>query len=292
MAEVLRTNSIKVVGRLISTDLKKGNRKDNGQGYISGNITIQSVFGGSTKEFEVALYANEQTQAKQPNKLYISYSKLNELVGKKVEVTGELRENRYWSTNAKQLVSAQQLSGRFVRGVSESTEDEAKYELGGFVVSTLTERKNKAGEIYRYDLQLGQANYSGNALSIFTLHVQPSDVEIIKGLQNMYKAGDTVLVNGILDYKVETVTRASDNVGFGSGAVHTFTNRTRQLWIAGGSNVYTSEEQGKYPELVIRDLIASYKAKDVELAAKAQDGDKADAAEDKPVITGRQTSLI
>lgn len=290
--ETLRTNNIKVVGRLISTDLKEANRKDNGQGYISGTITVQSVFGGSTKEFEISLYANAQTQAKQPNKLYISYSKLPELVGKKVEVTGELRENRYWSTNAKQLVSAQQLSGRFIRGVSESTEDEAKYELGGFVVTTLTERKNKEGEIYRYDLQLGQVNYSGNALSIFTLHVQPSDTEIIRGLQNMYHAGDTVLVNGILDYRVETVTRESANVGFGSGAVHTFTNRTRQLWIAGGSNVYTKEEDGKYSELAIRDLISAYKAKDVELAAKAKDGDKESVVEDKPVITGRQTSLI
>lgn len=290
--ETLRTNNIKVVGRLISTDLKEASRKDNGQGYISGTITVQSVFGGSTKEFEISLYANAQTQAKQPNKLYISYSKLHELVGKKVEVTGELRENRYWSANAKQLVSAQQLSGRFIRGVSESTEDEAKYELGGFVVTTLTERKNKEGEIYRYDLQLGQVNYSGNALSIFTLHVQPSDTEIIRGLQSMYHAGDTVLVNGILDYRVETVTRESSNVGFGSAAVHTFTNRTRQLWIAGGSNVYTKEEDGKYSELAIRDLISAYKAKDVELAAKAKDGDKENAVEDKPVITGRQTSLI
>jgi len=290
MAELLRTNNIKIVGRLIGTDLKEGNRKDNGNGYISGTITVQSVFGGETKEFDISLYANAQTQAKQPNKLYISYSKLNELVGKKVEVTGELRENRYWSTNAKQLVSAQQISGRFIRGVSESTEDEAKYELGGFVVSTLTERKNKNGEIYRYDLQLGQANYNGNMASIFTLHVKPTDTEIIRGLQNMYHPGDTVLINGILDYKVEVVTKESDNVGFGSGAVHTFTNRSRQLWVAGGSNIYTREEDGKYSELVIRDLIAAYKAKDVELASKAENGD--DKVEEKPAVTARQTSLI
>ena len=288
--EALRTNNVKIVGHLVSTNLKEGNRKDNGQGYISGTITVSSVFGGSTKEFEITLYANAQTQAKQPNKLYLSYSKLSELVGKKVEVTGDLRENRYWSNNAKQLVSAQQINGRFIRGVSETTEDMATYELGGFVVTTLTERKNKSGEIYRYDLQLGQADYSGAMLSVFTLHAKPTDTEIVNGLRTMYKAGDTVLLNGILDFTVSTVTRASENVGFGAGAVHTFTNRSRQLWIVGGSNVYTDDS--KYSESAIRDLIAAYKAKDVELAAKAQDGDSKDDVEDKPVITNRQTSLI
>jgi hypothetical protein len=288
--ETLKTNNVKIIGHLVSTNLKEGTRKDNGQGYISGTITVSSVFGGTTKEYEIALYANAQTQAKQPNKLYISYSKLNELVGKKVEVTGDLRENRYWSANAKQLVSAQQINGRFIRGVSESTEEEATYELGGFVVTTLTERKNKEGKIYRYDLQLGQADYKGSMLSIFTLHVKPTDTEIINGLRTMYKAGDTVLVNGILDFTVETVTKASENVGFGAGAVHTFTNRSRQLWIVGGSNVYTDES--KYSELAIRDLIAAYKSRDVELAAKAQNGDSKEDVEDKPVVTNRQTSLI
>ena len=115
MAETLRKNSVKVVGRLISTDLKTGNRKDNGQGYISGTAVVQSMLGGAKKEYEISFYANEQTQDKKVSKLYTSYSKMNELVGKKVEITGELRENRYWSNNAKQLVSAQQISGRFVR---------------------------------------------------------------------------------------------------------------------------------------------------------------------------------
>ena len=293
MAETLRKNSVKVVGRLISTDLKTGNRKDNGQGYISGTAVVQSMLGGAKKEYEISFYANEQTQDKKVSKLYTSYSKMNELVGKKVEITGELRENRYWSNNAKQLVSAQQISGRFVRGVSESTEDEASFELGGFVVTELTERKNKNGEIYRYDLQLGQSNYAGNGMSMFVVSARPTDADIIKGLQSMYHAGDTVLVNGTLDWTVETVTRASDNVGFGSGAVPTFTNRTRSFWVKGGSPVVAKEDDGMYSQSLIRDLIGAYKAKDVELAEKAKDGNGGnDDVEEKPVVSARQTSLI
>lgn len=288
--ETLRKNNVKLVGRLISADMKTGNRKDNGQGYISGTAVVQGTLGGAKKEYEVSFYANEQTQDKKTSKLYISYSKLSELVGKKIEITGELRENRYYSSNAKQLVSAQQISGRFVRGVSESTEDEASFELGGFVVTELTERKNKNGEVYRYDLQLGQSNYAGNGMSMFLVSARPSDVEIIKGLKNMYHAGDTVCVNGMLDWTVETVTRASENVGFGTGAVHTFTNRTRSFWINGGSEVVAKEEDGKYSDSLVRDLISAYKAKDVELMASASEK-KADV-EDKPVISARQTSLI
>ena len=293
MADFLRTNNVKIVGHLISADMKTGARKDTGAGYISGNAVVQSVIGGEKKEFEISFYANEQTQDKKVSKLYTSYSKMNELVGKKVEITGELRENRYYSNNAKQLVSAQQISGRFVRGVSEATDDVATFELGGFVVSELTERKNKKGEIFSYSLQLGQANYSGNAMSIFTVSARPSDVDIIKGLQSMYRAGDTVVVNGVLDWVVEVVTKESDNVGFGSGAVHSYTNRMRNFWISGGSKVVEKEEDGKYTQGLIRDLLSAYKNKDVELMNSAKtnsDGDK--DFEEKPPVTNRQTSLI
>ncbi len=282
-----QTNSITIVGRLVDCGLKTDRRKDNGQGYISGNVIVRSVLGGATKEFEIAFYANELNQSKQPNKLYISYSKLGELVGKKVEITGDLRENRYWSANAKQLVSAQQLNGHFVRGVSETTEDTARFEIGGFVVSPLTEKKGKDGNIYRYDIQIGQANYSGNMMTLFTLHVRPTDREIINGLQKTYNVGDTVLLNGEIDHTVTTVTKTSD-VGFGSGAVRTFTNRTRQYWILGGSPVITDSEK-KYADTYIKDLISAYKSRDVELASKAEDKD---AAEDKPAVTNRQASLI
>lgn len=293
MADLLRKNSFKIVGHLVSTDMKTGARKDNGAGYISGNAIVQSVIGGEKKEFEISFYANEQTQDKKVSKLYTSYSKMNDLVGKKVEITGELRENRYFSNNAKQLVSAQQLSGRFVRGVSETTEDDATFELGGFVVTELTERKNKEGEIYRYDLQLGQSNYAGNGMSMFVVSARPTDIDIINGLKNMYHAGDTVSVNGQLDWTVQVVTKEA-TASFGTGAVHSYTNRSRSFWVVGGSEVIVKEEEGKYSSNVVRDLIASYKAKDVELANNAKKNDSGDDGdvEEKPAISARQTSLI
>lgn len=289
--DALRTNNVKIVGRIASVNLKEGTKKTNGQGYISGSVTINSVIGGEKKEYEISLYANAMTQAGKQNQLYVSYSKLTELVGRKIEVSGELRENRYFSSNAKQLVSAQQITGRFVRGVPEATEDIATFELGGFIVSELVQKTNKNNETYRYDIVLGQGNYDYTNMSMFTLHVRPTDTEILKGLKSQYHAGDTVVINGQLDWLVQTIVKESDNVGFGSGAVHTFTNRQRNFWISGGSVVVKGVENGMYDPEQIRNLIAAYKAHDVELASAAQSG-SSDTVEEKPVITNRQTSLI
>ena len=290
MSDLLRTNKVKIVGRLIDADMKTGARKDNGAGYISGTATVQSTIGGATKEYEISFYANEQTQDKKVSKLYTSYSKMAELKGKKVEITGELRENRYYSNNAKQVVSAQQISGRFIRGVSESTEDEASFELGGFVVTELLERKNKEGEIYRYDIQLGQSNFSGTGMSMFVVSARPEDKKIIDGLRG-YHAGETATVHGVLDWTSETVTKETPS-GFGSATVRTYTNRKKSFWVEGGSVVATKEEEGMYPPSIIRDLVSAYKAKDVELKDKAPAEDKSGDVEEKPTISARQTSLI
>lgn len=291
--DALKTNNIKIVGRLGAVDLKTANRKNNGAGYISGNITINSVIGGEDKEYEVSLFANEMTKEGKPSQLYQNYAKLSDLVGRKIEVTGELREDRYFSSQAKQLISSQKLSGRFVKGVTEVTPDEATFEIGGFIVSGLTEKKNKDGEIYRYDVQLGQGNYNYSSLSIFNFNIKPTEVEIVKGISNSYKVGDTVVLNGNLDFVVKTVTKESANVGFGSGAVRTYTNRIRSFWICGGSVPIASIEDGAYPRDLINSLISAYKAHDVELSNKAADSATAnDSLEDKPAVSNRQASLI
>ena len=53
MAELLRKNSVKVVGRLVSVDMKTGARKDTGAGYISGNAVVQATIGGAKKEYTI-----------------------------------------------------------------------------------------------------------------------------------------------------------------------------------------------------------------------------------------------
>ena len=287
--KLYRTNTFKIVGRLLSANVRTGNRKDNGNGYISVDVTMSSVIGGKTKEFEVNFFTNELTADKKPSQLYASYAKLPEMVNKKIEVSGEIRENRYYSSNLGQLISTQQLSGRWVRGVAETSADEATYELGGFVVKTILERQNKEGEIYRYDLTIGQSNFSGTSMSMFTLHVNPNDREIIAGV-DAYNAGDTIWVKGVLDFSVEQVTsKVAHEGGFGEPVTRVYTNRQKNFYITGGSAPIDNETT--YSPETIKALIDAYKAHDVELTAKTGAVESVAPAA-SATVTRRQASLI
>ena len=44
--DLLRTNTFKIVGKLVSQNLKTGNRKDNGDGFISDEAVVVSNLGG------------------------------------------------------------------------------------------------------------------------------------------------------------------------------------------------------------------------------------------------------
>ena len=293
--KLLRENSIKIVGKLTDAQVTLGNRKDNGQGYVSVDATIESVIGGVSNEFKVGFYASQMTKEGKISKLYESYSRLPELVGKKVEVDGEIRENRYYSTNLNQLVSTQLLSGRFVKGVADSTVDVATFVVGGFLVKTPVEKRNKKDEVYRYDVTLGQSNYAGNGMSMITLHIDPNRRDVVSGVEGLYNVGDTIQFTGSLVFKTEVVTVEDANTAFGAPVTKSYTNRQSNYYIEGGSNPLADERA--YPQDVINTLIAAYKAHDVELqsAAASKDSGSAPAAASvaaTPVVTKRQTSLI
>lgn len=292
MADLLKQNTFKVVGRLVSQDLKILNKKSDGTGFISGNIIVEANLDGAKNEFEISFYANEKTQDGKVSALYTQYSKLGELVGKKIEVSGDIRESRFWSSNANQMVSAQKLSGRFVHGVAETTNDEGTWEIGGFVVEGLKERTNKDGDIYRYDLTLGQANYRGDSMSRFVLHINPADAEIVAGV-GRYSVGQTVQVNGDLRFIVTEVRSERKNEGgFGEPVVKVFTNRQRNFFITGGSAPITSVENGMYSSDIIRNLVAAYKAADVQLAEKGKNGGGSQEEEVVTRVSNKQASLI
>ena len=218
---------------------------------------------------------------------------MNELNGKKVQIDGSMSENRFYSAKQEKMVSSQRLNGRFIKGVSEQTRDEATFELGGFIMKTLAEKTNKAGEVYAYELALGQCNYSGNAMSMLTVQINPNDREIVMGAKN-YKIAQTVKVYGNLHWITTQVSQKSENVGgFGEAPVRVFTNHQRNFFMTGGTAPETAPLA--YDTAIINSLIETYKAKDkqVELEAKnrANSGSAAPVSTEAP-ITQRQTSLI
>lgn len=296
MAEVLKTNSFRIVGTLVSEDLKEKTSEKTGNQFISGSIIVQSTIDGKKNEFSVDLYSNKMTKDGAPNKMYESYVALKDLINKKIEVTGSIGEDRYYSTTTNQMVSRQSLRGRFVRGVVDTTEDSSEFTVGGFIVSELVEKKRKDETVYAYELTLGQANYREDQAMMLRLQVRPEDAEIIRGIQKTYKIGDTVVLNGTLNFIVETVTQTIENA-FGAPTIRTYQNRYSSYNITGGSNPITDVEQGAYTRDLINSLVSAYKAKDVELKAAADNAsaarkDVAEVTPERPAVTHRQVSLI
>ena len=292
--KLLRENSIKIVGKLMDAQVTTGQRKDNGQGYISVDATVVSQINGVANEYKVNFYTSQLTKDGKQSKLYDSYSKLPEMVGRKVEVDGEIRENRYYSSNLNQLISTQLLAGKFVKGVVETAIDTATFVVGGFLVKTPVERRNKKDEVYRYDVTLGQSNYAGNGMSMITLHINPDHADIVRAVEGMYGVGDTIQFTGSLVFKTEVVTVEDENTAFGAPVTKTYTNRQSNFYIEGGSNPLADDRA--YSSDVVKALIDAYKANDVKLQEAASSVapavSVAPAANPAPAVTRRQTSLI
>ena len=193
--------------------------------------------------------------------------KLGELIGKKIEVTGSIRENRFFSESANQLVSSQQLSGMWVKGVVETTADTGTFSLGGFLGRAVQERKNKNDEIYRYDMVI---------------------------VQSLYQVGDTFKVEGSLKFTVKEET-VQEETGFGKPITKTYKNKQKNFYVTSGSNVIYDEGKA-YDVDVIKSLKAAYDAKDVELMSAKKEVAKTTAApapvSAAPQVTKRQASLI
>ncbi len=290
MAELAKTNTFNITGTLVDLDTKTGQMK-NGQDYISVDATVNSVIDGKTYQYEIEFFSSKMTKENKASQLYLNYSKLGEMLNKKVNITGELRENRFWSAKANQMASSIKLGGKFVKGVGADEQDCADFEVVGFIATALTEKQNKDQQVYRYDLTIGIANYTDTKVSLFTLNVDPENVAVVKGTQQ-YNVGQTVKLGGKLRFTVEKVTKEEENA-FGAPTIKTYTNRTKNLFIVSGSNPIT-EEGAFYTQDKIKGLIESYKADDLEKAAAAKNSASAteQPAESKPAVTSRQQSLI
>lgn len=290
---LFRANYFTVLGKLEKVNVTKGNQTSDGKPFVSVEAVISANLDGRLNEFPIRFYASQFTQDGKESQLYLTYVDMPNLVGSTLEVNGEIRENRFWSAKGNQMVSAQQLNGKFIRAVPDSSVHQATFEIGGFIVNELVEKTNKANEIYRYDLKLGQSNYNGNGLSVFTLHINPTDKDIVTGVKN-WKAAQTVKVTGQLRFYSEQHEVIDDSNAFGAPRTRVITNNYKYFYIDGGSNPFKSDDEGFYTSEDVRDLISVYKSKDLEIQSKAstKKDQENSVVEEATKITSRQTSLL
>ena len=236
--------------------------------------TIESVIRGKTNSFDVDFFAKAVTANGAPNKLYAAYKDLKKNIGKKVEVTGEFRENRYFSSQKETVVGTNVLSGRFVKTV-QGKDDMSKFEFEGFVVKELSEKTRQNGEVYQYTFSLGQEGYKENSLNVimFNIETSPESNGIVSYVRENYLTGSSVFICGELDFHSETSTVEVNQVGgFGGPIVREYTNKYRNYYVTQGSApIQPEEEKAYYNNEKIAAMVEAYKAYDVELEKAAKD---------------------
>lgn len=292
---MLNTNSFHVVGTLVSVDSKIGTFKQNGHNYINATATVKSNINGQDNIFKIRFFSSDTKQDGTPNKMFNAYSSLEKnYKDRRISIDGSIRDNRFVGKDG-QMHASQSLEGKWVNAAGESEIDEATWTLGGFVAKDVEEKTNKNNEIYRYDFTIGQSNYKGDNMSLFTLHVAPGDNVILNGIRK-YKVGDTITLNGKLNF-IETVAVVEDkNNAFGDPITKTYVNHNNSYFITGGTNPITDPaDPDKYNNQVISTLVAAYKASGTEIQQKAASSSKSAApveTNEAPKPSARQTSLI
>ena len=290
---LLRENSFKIIGNLTKADVTTGIAK-NGKAFVSVNAEVQSQYNGYTHEFtKIKFFAFELTKNGEKNKLYESYIGLDKMIGNKVEIDGEIRENRYFSPNLNQIVSSQEFSAKFVKSVSNATQDTGTFTLGGFLVKTPVEKVNKDGDVYRYEVSIGQANYNGTMASMFNLHIDPNRRDVLSSVESLYAVGDTVQLGGSLDFRVENVMIESKETAFGTPVTRMISRKQSNFYIESGLNPITDETA--YSMEKIQELINAYKANDVTIQQEATSKASSTPAPTMnvaPTVTKRQASLL
>ena len=299
-----KNNSFEIVGTLTQILESKEGRFSNGNEYISVKALISSTIDNKEHEFTVEFFTNKLTQDKVESKLYHDYANIGSLVNHRVSVSGQLRENRFFSTKGKKVTSNVTLAARFI-SKSNTNEDYAKFTLGGFIVRSLEEKKNKNGEIYAYSLELGEANYKEDNMFVFKVLIDPKDPhfkEIMDGVKT-YKLGDTVELYGNISSELQINTVEAKNVAFGQAPTRVYRNRLFGLYLESGTQplpavdpITQEANPDKYSKEEISNLANAYKAQSVELERQGNEklGASLEVAE-KPLgsnITENQTSLI
>lgn len=292
---MLKTNGFDITGKLIQVaDYKEGQFRT-GQDYVSVKIVVANKIDDADNEYTIELFASKLNADKSENKLYDRYRQINNFLNHRVRVQGQLKENRFYSNRGKKLVSNVTLAGRFVNEADPSTlEDHATFEFGGFVVRTPEEKKRKDGTTYAIALELAQANYSENNLNVLSFLTDPSNAKVIDGINNKYKIGDTVQIEGKIVSEIKENVVMDREVAFGDPIPKKFKNRTFGLYILSGNLPLAADDPEAYNLENRTALIEAYKAQAVALESKAAQnvGTPVEVNEKPQSVINRQTSLL
>lgn len=287
--EVAKQNSFKIVGDLVEVNLEQKLSQRSGKDFISGKIVVKSTIEGKTQLTEVELYSNKFKQDGTPNKLFETYATLEALLNKRVRVSGELGESRFFSTQSSQLVSTTVNRGRYVAPADTGEGDTADFAFAGYLVKPLYEKLSKEGDLVGYEMVIAQANWNNTKPTVIKFAVDKGNKAAVGAIQRLYEKGMTVSVRGNVSVVTQDIEKVEETA-FGE-STRVYHNTYKNYLIKTGSQPL---DKGAYAPQDILELNRAYEDDGlaIENAAKGQaTAGKTTTAAPAPAKTPR-TSLL
>lgn len=256
-------NKIYVVGTLTEVEIRKGSK--DGKEYVGGSCVV-TVNG---QPIELKFFSNQLKKDGTVNKKYNNILELENMKGRRVSVNGELGSRAFYQASAGQVITFNELNGGFFNLAKDTVADVATFEFSGYVIRPLYERLNKEEKLIAYEMEIGQADYTGENLRVIRFTVDKDSAKIVSAIQGSYTKGATVSINGEIHYQINEVEK-KEEVAFGEPIVKKFTNVIKTFLITGGKPVIVSEAAYTPAQISALETAYSEYLQSVEKEAKSQ----------------------
>jgi len=282
---VLKTNEVSIVGTLVDVEGTPRVSRE-GEDFISLKLTVKSLIQDEENTdlpareqvTEISLYSKKLKKGTQElNKLYAKYINVPNLLGKRVSISGEIKEDKFFSERNGDMVSFNGVRGRFVQEAKPSEIDKADFSFAGYVRKPLAAKTNRDGEVIHYELQMAQANYNDKMPINVTLSIDKDNEGIISILQEIYLAGVTGLLSGefLTTTSIVEKTVQTDTASFGTPKTQVFTNVYKTLRVSGGNEPIPQEDSGAYKPDFMMELKTAYDKDSVKREEDAKNREEA-----------------
>lgn len=282
-----RENKIEVIGKLVEINLTKAFRQDLGD-YIYGDLVVE-VKKPKTMRIPISFFAKAlKKDSTDANKVYGSILQLSN--GQRVNIVGNVSDNKFWNQTTGQLVKGKRLNLNFINPAKEGDVDKAQFTFSGFVAESLKEKFDNDQKLIAYTVKMGQSNYQQTRAEVITFNLDVNNTKAVRYVESEFTKNKTFKVTGELDYNVETVEKVEE-VDFGDPIVRTYQRNISNLIITGGVAVdidtYSAEDVTRLLEADAND------DKDVQEKAKNKEKAGETVSTNKPAATkGVAESLL
>ncbi len=215
-------NYINITGKLIdcALEVRAGKNPDKGQ-MIIGDFTIDAngneiKINGFSYQYKDSAAKNQGTESN----LYSSLIKMKSNVGSRFTISASISPNAFVGRDGN-YVETQRIRCFSIKAADR--QDEATFNVSGFLHKLPVERINKEGGLVTYDFVLGQMDYQNTKAELIKLNIEPNHMEYYTVLSSL-SLGTSIEFSGTLDHTI-TETRVETPSIFGAPEVKVYQNK-------------------------------------------------------------------